>query len=327
MTLSQHAMSVGRAVDPIYVDYSIFSTLLTCEEKARLSYVEHLRSIDEPLSLGFGSAFHAGVESYWRTGTVQDARAGFLTEIKRRGTALPISMDADEKRSVERGIYLLECYIEKYQGETYEVMRRPDDGKPYVELGFAVHFMDWKDQPVHYVGKIDSVKRSLVDGRVRNFELKTTSLGLSRYLEQVRPNHQVTGYYLGAKSLGLDPAGTIWDCVYISDRKPDPKKGGWMTFGIDSEKDFGRRETRRSEVDVDEFLTDLRYATTRFLSLRDSKLRRWTRNAPAACYMYGGCQYLEVCATNLNENIIRSKFKVEKWAPWEGIINREVMKA
>lgn len=98
-----------------------------------------------------------------------------------------------------------------------------------------------------------------------------------------------------------------------------------MTFGIDVEKDFGRRETRRSEVDIDEFVKDLRYATTRWLSLRESSLHRWSRNAPTACYMYGGCQYLEVCSTNLNQNVIDSKFRVEPWAPWEGLIHREVI--
>lgn len=311
---------------PIYIDYSIMSTLMTCEEKARLAYVQHLRPHDEPPSLSFGSAFHAGVDSWHRTRNLQESRAGFLDEVKRRGTVLPLSMDADEKRSIERGLYLLECYVEKYESETFEVLRRADDGKPYVEVGFAVHIMDWRGHPVLYVGKIDAIKRSLVDGRVRLFELKTTARGLQWYLDQVRPNHQITGYYLGAKALGLDPAGCVWDCVYISDRKPDPRKGGWMTFGIDIEKDFGRRETRRSEVDLNEFLTDIRYAATRFLSLRESSLTRWSRNAPSACYMYGGCQYLEVCSTNLNENVIRSKFKTEVWAPWEGLINREVLK-
>lgn len=307
---------------PIYIDYSIFSTLLTCEEKARLRYQEALTPLDEAPALGFGGAFHAGVDQWLRTRTLQDARAAFLMEVKRRGTILPISMEADEKRSIERGIYLLEAYVEKYEGETYRVMRRPDDGKPYVEIGFAVHIMDWKGRPVHYTGKIDSLKESMVDGRPRIFECKTTARGLNWYLDQVRPNHQITGYYLGAKAMGLDPAGAVWDCIFISDRKPDPRKGGWMTFGIDIEKDFGRRETRRSEVDIDEFLTDLRYATTRWLTLQESKLPRWSRNAPGACYMYGGCSYLEVCSTNLNPNVIRSKFRKEPWAPWEGLIHR-----
>jgi len=319
--------SIGAVDDggPIYIDYSIFSTLQTCEEKARLAYHKHLRPLAEPPAMSFGSAFHAGVDAWHRTRTVQGARAGFLTEVKRRGSILPLSMDADEKRSIERGIYLLECYIEKYENETYEILRRSDDGKPYVELAFAVYFMDWRNRPVHYTGKIDALKRSLVDGRTRIFELKTTARGLSWYLDQVRPNHQISGYYFAAQTMGLDPAGAVWDCVYISDRKPDPRKGGWMTFGIDMDKDFGRRETRRSEVDIDEFVSDLRSVTTRWLSLQESSLKRWTRNAPGACYMYGGCQYLEVCSTNLNENVIHSKFREEKWAPWEGLINREVM--
>lgn len=318
-------MPNGYELEPIHIDYSIFSTLLTCEEKARLRYLIGLVPYEEPPALSFGSAIHAGVDMWHRTRSIQEARAGFLNEIKRRGSILPVSMDTDERRSIERGIYLLEAYIEKYENEPYEVMRRSDDGTPYVEMAFSVHIMDWRDRPVHYVGKIDAIKRSLVDGRPRIFELKTTSRGLAWYLDQVRPNHQITGYYLGAQAANIDVAGCMWDCVYVSDRRPDPKKGGWMTFGIDIEKDFGRRETRRSEVDINEFLADVRYAATRWLALQESSLKRWTRNAPGACYMYGGCQYLEVCSTNINPNIVTSKYKVEKWAPWENLVNRDLM--
>lgn len=308
---------------PIYIDYSIFSTLLTCEEKARLRYVQGYVPLAEPPALSFGSAIHAGIDAWNRYRDLPKARAGYLAEIKRRGSLLPISMDTDEKRSVERGLYLLECYVEKYEGETYEVMRRSDTGEPYVELAFTVWIMDWMGRPVYYAGKIDAIKRSLVDGRPRIFESKTTSRGLTWYLDQVRPNHQITGYYMAAQSFRIDIAGAIWDCIYVSDRKPDARKGGWMTFGIDSEKDFGRRETRRSEVDIDEFLTDLRYATNRYLALRESNLARWTRNAPTACYMFGGCSYLEACSTNLNPNVMETRFRTEHWAPWEGLIHRE----
>src|SRR5262245_19630638 len=151
-------------LQPIYIDYSIFSTLLTCEERSRVRYREGAVPMEEPLALGFGSAFHAGVEGWLRTADLQQSRASFLAEIKRRGTLLPISMDTDEKRSIERGLYLLEAYIEKYKDEPYEIMRRPDDNKPYVEMAFAGNVMDWRGRPVYYTGKIDNIKRSLIDG-------------------------------------------------------------------------------------------------------------------------------------------------------------------
>lgn len=311
---------------PIYIDYSIFSTFQTCEEKCRLSYVRHLRPHEEAPALGFGSAFHAGIEQWLRTRDIQEARAGFLAEVRRRGTLLPLSMESDEKRSIERGIYLLDAYVEKWGNEPYEILRRPDNGQPYVEVGFAIHIMDWRDRPVYLVGKLDSLKKSLMDGRIRIFESKTTSRGLQWYLDQVRPNHQITGYYLGASALGIEPAGCVWDCVFVSDRKPDARKGGWMNYGIDIEKDFGRRETKRSEVDLEEYLADLRHVTSRYLLMQESNLKRWPRNAPTACFMFGGCQFIEVCSTNANENVIRTHFKVEVWAPWEGLLDRQTIK-
>jgi hypothetical protein len=323
--------------DVIFVDHSILSTFATCKEKARLSYVEHLRPIVTGPPLVFGSAFHAAVADYY-TGVAQEfpqdvcrkkAHAAFLGAVREAGpNALPLDADSDEKRSVERGLYLIDAYIEKWAPTdiNWEDVIRPDTGEPYIEIGFAVHFMDWHDTPVVCAGKIDRIRRNRVDGQLYNWETKTTGSNVSYYVQQVRPNHQITCYkWACSELLKMNVSGTILDVVYVSDRKI----GGKFPNGIDIEKDFARVETRRSATDVEEFLFDLRLATTDFLELQDRKLRRWHRNAPAGCYMYGGCHYRDACNSNLNPSILQAKYKTERWEPWniaDGVVTKSLQK-
>lgn len=304
----------------IHIDHSIFSTYQTCREKCRLSYVEGYRPVITAPPLDFGSAWHAGLAAlYSNNMSIEAARGAFIHELQIRESALPLSMDSDEKRSIERGLYMLEAYVERWRNEPYEVVRRPDTDEPYVEIGFAVYITSWRGIPVMLIGRIDRIMKSKVTGKIVNVESKTTSQGLDTFMKQLKPNHQVTGYHLAAKRLGLDISGTLWDAVFVSSRQPNPKKGGWMTYGIDFEKDFGRVETRRSDTDIEEFLSDLINIVNEYCEWRygaGAKSPRWPRNAPTACHMYGGCQFRDVCASNVNTDILHSNFRIEPWEPW-----------
>jgi len=313
----------------IALDFSTLSTFQDCHERSRFGYVEHLQPLEERAPLSFGTAFHAGVAAFYknvvkmsRSDAVRNAKRAFVAELRRINSALPISIESDEKRSVERGIAMLEAYLGVWKDEPYRNAVRPDTGEPYVEIGFSVYLMEWRGVPVVIVGRIDRVMESMSDGYLYNFELKSTAQGLNQFKKQVRPNHQISIYHWAAKELiKRSIHGTIWDCAFVSDRKPteyDPKDE-WMIYGV-SRKDFAREETRRSSVDIEEMLYDMEMTATSFLNLRASGLRRWERNAPNACYKYGGCPYLDICSTNINPDVVRSKYKVEEWKPWEGIL-------
>lgn len=318
--------SLPSRSDIIYVDHSMMSTFSTCEEKGRLSYVEHFRPIDERPPLIFGSAFHAGVARLYAAYTaresdpLREAELAFIQEAKSKGpNSLPISGDSPERRSVERGLNLLRAYALKWrkQDVNWEDVANPDDGSLYIEIGFAIYVREWRGHPVVNVGKIDRIRRNRVDGRLYGWETKTTTSSVGAYANQIRPNHQLTSYkWAASELLGFDLAGMMLDITFVSDRKI----GGKFSDGIDPEKDFGRVETRRSKVDVEEYLYDLNLFIEDFLGRRESRLRRWHRNAPAACFMYGGCHFRDACTSNLNPMILRNKYKIERWEPWKGII-------
>lgn len=330
----------GYGDEIIYFDNSILSSFNLCPEKGRLAFVEHWKSNEPALALDFGSCFHAAIQAYYEaivTNKVQSdvainlAEIGFIEEWQARGGALPLHLDndSDEKRSLERGIWMTKAYIAKWKNEPYVNVINESTGKPFTEMGFAIFLMEWyrdgKLVPVMYVGRWDRIMRSRLDGRLYVFEVKTTSQGLSYYVLQVKPNHALTGYLYAARELfNLDVAGVVWDCAFVSSRKPNTKTNDhWLQVGIDFEKDFARTETRRSSVDLEEWLYDTKLAATRFLTLQDEYTKdgkRWHRNSdPTACHVYGGCQFKDVCSSNLNEQLLKTNFHKEQWRPWLGI--------
>lgn len=319
--------------DVIYIDFSTLSTFKSCKEKARLRYSEDLVPLIGEPPLEFGGAFHSAIQAFYIEMAVNSlkldppslrelatgkAKSAFLDHLRERNSSLPTNIESDQKRSIERGLYLLEAYFHKWRNETLVNELRPDTGEPYVEIGFSLYLMEWKSRPVMYIGRLDRIMRSRVDNRLRIVETKTTSQGLTQFVTGVRPNHQITGYHWAARELlHIDVAGTIWDCIFISSRQPKLSGDSWETRGIDIEKDFNRSETRRTQTDVEEFLRDLVDDTEEYLTWKDSDRKRWPRTAPGACHSYGGCTYRDVCITNANTQIIENKFRREKWEPFK----------
>lgn len=318
----------------IWLDYSTLSTFQTCQEKCRLAYEEGYRPLREPAPLSFGRAIHSGIEEFWRLADhplperIDQACQKFLWDAREHGN-LPTSFEDDEKRSLERGVALMEVYCQRYANDPYENVPSPDPSKPYIEVGFAIHLMDFIDlsgvlHPVMYVGRIDRVMRSRVTGKFAIFEVKTTSRGLYMFQDSVKPNHQITGYFFGCKTLLAEDAqieGVYVDAIFVSSRQPSKK----LPTGVDLDADFGRFFTQRSQSDVQDWLKDMQITAQRLLEYRLSYQGEvnWPRNAPTACSMYGGCTYRELCSLRNDKAYRERMFKVEKWEPWKGIANLE----
>lgn len=305
--------------DAIYVDNSLlFGSLSLCEERARLSRMRSLKPRVQNLALDFGSAIHAGVAALGNNhNDIEAAHLEFIRTLKKQNTLLPIDIMDAEKHSVERGLNLISAYQERWRGDFYETLRS-GDGKPFTEVRFRIYLFDWRGAPVIFCGMIDRVAVSQISNRVVNFETKTTGTSLTQHALQVRPNHQPTGYIKAIQELlGLDVSETIWDAIFKSNRKPDPKGGTWGSKGIDIQKDFLRTSTSRSARDIKEWDFDVQEAAVKFLKLRDSNKERWQRTSnPMACHIYGGCAFQKVCATNGDEAVINSDYIIQPWEPW-----------
>jgi hypothetical protein len=311
--------------DAYFVDHStLFGAFSNCKEKGRLTSVMGLRPKAGVPALSFGHAIHAGVAALGSGYDLNTAHTAYLNDLKTQNAALPISIMDEERRTVERGLSLLSAYHERWANDVYDTVISPS-GVPYVEIKFRLYLFTWHDgRPVFFCGIIDRIAKSRLSGYTVIIETKTTTQGLSQFIKQTRPNHQVSGYHKAAIELINVPLiETVYDCIFVSDRKPSQKPNveHWLYQGIDIEKDFARTTTRRSERDMAEYEFDLIQTARDYLTYRESGLERWPRNAPGACHMMGGCYFRDLCGTNLDENILNSQFKVQRWEPWKSNIS------
>ena len=332
----------------IYYDYTTRSTFGACKEKARLGIIHGYRPKQTKSSLAFGHAIHTGWQGYYdaltngwhdtdgtwhffteeerKTSNLLWAQAAFLRDMQFTDVKIPVNIEAEERRSLERGLALLEAYVYRWRNEPYENIL-DSSGAPLTEVGFSYYLTTYEGFEIYYVGYIDRLMRSMQSGRPVIFEGKTTTQGLSVFIQQCKPNHQVTGYFKAAQELGFGATTEcVWDCTFISDRKPDLQKAltnRFLMYGVDIDKDFARQTTMRSPIEIAEFFIELEEDALDYARwLLGGIDRRWPRNAPGSCHAFGGCQFREVCSMNAQaiQPMLDTFFRVEKWQPWKRII-------
>jgi PD-(D/E)XK nuclease superfamily len=336
---------VDDAAKRIYIDYSTRATFQSCKDKARLSNVEGWRSKEkgkEDFPLDFGHAFHAAVANYhdWAAGGyfvdgkwnlyddrpsgTRVAQAAFMADLKTQGSNLPIAIETQESRSLERGVMLVEAYIERWKNEPYENILAAD-GSPLTEIYFEVEIAQWGDWSIWYCGTIDRIMMNVMTKRPTIFETKTTGKPLSVFIQECKPNHQVSGYFkiaweLMSRNFPDYPAiaEAVWDCVFVSKRQPDTSKGlknrFWM-WGIDAIGDFARQTTSRSKTDIINFGIDLEADAIEFAKWLMSGATHWPKAGGFACHAYGGCAFRGYCSTNDAPEILNTYFEVKPWNP------------
>lgn len=353
---------IDEANHRIYVDYSTLAKFQACKELARLGSFQGYRLQAHDPKLAFGHAIHAGWAAYYDAlaGGFHDAegkwhmygyiegnephkapliraQAAFLRDLHVNAdgsTVLPVTLESDERRSVERGLALLDAYIYRWRYEPYSNILRAD-GSPLVEVGFQFPLARYQEYDIIYVGYIDRIMMNNATQRPVNFEGKTTTRSILQKKKEVKPNHQITGYYKPANtlvaSLGLpEVKETVWDIMFISDRAANSTKGltdRFWNYGIDTAKDFDRTTTMRSHADVTEFLFDAEQWALEYSKWVLSGIPRWPRTAPGPCHNYGGCVFRERCSLNLQPeaepSFMDMNFKVDRWEPWKRIVEAE----
>jgi hypothetical protein len=283
------------------------------------------RSVSRVNSLKFGSAFHLGVEtlltSDWDTGLAVSRATESIT---------------DPFESVKLEV-IIHGYAARWKGEPLTVISvekefrgplvNPDTGAP--------------SKTFEQAGKLDAVVRDEVH-RDWIMEHKTSSEDISvgtQYWEKLRIDSQVSTYYNGARSLGHEPAGVIYDVVKkpqikplkatpVEDRKytkkdcklyanqrdadetPEEFKARLVELYSESpDLYFVRGEVVRLEEEEMEAARDT-WHIAKFI--RESQLsNRWPRN-PEACERYHRlCEFWPVC-TKAAEIEDTSRFSREK---------------
>lgn len=278
-----------------------------CAREHHFSYRLRVRPTYQADALRFGTLFHIGLESWWKSVDLASASA---------------IMRAKEPRSfleTAKADALLTGYHHRWKDEPIEVLAveaqfdtalvNPETGKP--------------SQTYRLGGKIDAIAK-LADGRIAVVEHKTASEDVtigSDYWKRLRLDAQVSNYLAGARSLGFDATTCLYDVIkkptfrplkataeikYRKDGQPNagqrlvdqtPEEYGARIIEDIAEapdKYFSRAEVVRLDTEREEAAFDL-WQTAR--QMRESELaQRYPRN-PDSCIRYGRtCSYFGVCS-------------------------------
>jgi hypothetical protein len=293
-----------------------------CLRLHKLRYLDGYRPAQEPNETRFGSLVHKGLEAWWLARGSDNAAEPLDAAL----FAVRAAGEADAFALAKAEVMLI-GYDERWGAEAYDV------------LGVEVEFRGPVRNPAtgnesriwELGGKIDAVVRDRATGQVLVVEHKTSGEDITpggEYWLRLRMDGQVSVYFEGAKLLGHDVAGCLYDVLgkpgirpakatpvedrkytkptkaepaprlYANQREYDETAQEYRNrlareVGENPAKYFQRSVVSRLEVELDEALLD----TWQFgQSLRESvRLGRAPRN-PDYCVRYGRrCEFFDVC--------------------------------
>lgn len=157
----------------------------------------------EPLR--FGSLFHTGLEAWWRAYREPDTQLAAALEAIR-----PLALDDFDL--VRAGV-LLQAYDARWHGALdVEILG--------VELEFRAPLLNpnttGESRTFQLGGKLDALVLNRNDGRVYMVEHKTTSENIepgSTYWQRLELDAQVSTYWAGARALGVELSGCLYDVI------------------------------------------------------------------------------------------------------------------
>jgi len=286
-----------------------------CLRLHQLRYELGYQSVHESAALRFGTLWHAAQEGWWSAGPGPEARLeaalALLAKAAEGGDVDPF--DAVKVEELLRG------YTARWGDEDYETLAVEREFRaPMLNPGTSAPSRTWE-----VGGKLDLIVRQ--GARVLIGEHKTSAEDVSPgsdYWRRLRLDGQVGTYYQGARALGFDVQGCLYDVVHkptIRQLKATPVESRKFTkagalyanqrevdetpaeYGARLREDILAKPEayyQRSEVvRLDEELRDHLFDTWSLGRLiREAQVaQRWPRN-PDSCVRYGRlCEFFPVC--------------------------------
>lgn len=304
----------------VKINSSSLSVLQECPRKSNyLLYNKFHKKSQSPAVL-FGSAIHAALEVFYNSSradrtlpknyktVIQDLENMEAPEDHLLYKSAKAFVDKAEplrnippsdKRSLQAGLWSLAHYFETYIDDPFVVMEDKDG--PIVERRVEYKLYESEKMDIVYFGTIDVVLKNQRTNQILVCDHKTSSIVGNDFFNRLKPNHQYTGYLLGAKEcLGIKTDSFLVNCIQVKP-KPVTSRG--------KPPHFLRQVTRRDETDYVEFRQAVMYWVRQYLDWIAGDY--WPLGHTNACSSYGGCQYLSVCSapTEIRDNIINAEFE------------------
>lgn len=294
----------------------------TCARMYQLKHELLIRPIKTADTLRFGSMFHIGLEWWWIVAWWIGAPQWLRLRAALRGMRAVNADPFDLVRAEE----LMRGYHFRWIDEDVRpIAIEAEFVAPLVNPQSGAESRTWL-----LSGKIDAIARA--GDRTVNVEHKTTSEDISLgsfYWKRLRIDAQVSTYFVGAKTLGVDTRECLYDVIRKPDMRPyqatpaearrytkptknDPvprlyanqreadetpeefRKRLRVHIAENPERYYARQTVVRLDRDAEDAAYDL-WSTAK--AIRDSQLAdRWPRN-PGACIRYGReCEYFKLCS-------------------------------
>ncbi|WP_426751761.1 PD-(D/E)XK nuclease family protein [Myxococcus sp. Y35] len=282
-----------------------------CQRLHHLRYGLGYRPLEDAAVLRFGTLVHAGLEAWWKAQRDERLEAAL--------SAVTGEADAFERVRAEE---MLRGYHLRWSAEPYEVLA--------VEASFDAPLRNPATGHVsrtwRLAGKVDAIVRDTRDGRTLLVEHKTSSEDVgpgSDYWKRLRMDGQVSVYFEGAKALGFEVDGCLYDvlakpglrpakatppesrkyrkdgALYAGQREADETPEEYRArlveaIATEPHRYFQRGEVVRLDGEVDDALWDVWQMGQQ---LREAELAGRAPRNPDACLRYGrACSFFGVCS-------------------------------
>lgn len=322
--------------------HSRLACFKTCARKHWLRYDQGVRPVKDSRALRFGAAVHEIIDRVNRGEPIETAIHVVVDEMVPLDPSIDLYdehiMDACKVGALMEGYYA-------YWGNSEDGSTRVIDtlvSEQAFELPIRNLDTGRSSRTYAYAGKIDAIVR-LADGRLAVMETKTTSSPCeygSDYWMRLRVDDQITGYLLGARSLGYEVDTIIYNVILkprqerkqVADLDPQGlkmvvnengervrnKKNEWKQTAGDFERMLRRPQT------VGEMAAEMRYVVYEELrrwfhryevvrtpqQIDEWQQQLWQQAAAvrdghdyrntSACLSFGRCEYLAVCHTSIS---------------------------
>lgn len=282
------------------INSSSLEIIQSCKRKAYYALEKGYRSESEREALLFGKAIHKALEQWYHTVPELRDEDASIRAFQEAGQRLSTLVDPTDKRSLANGEKILRAYFETYRNDPWVIYQ--DKEGNFTERSFEFVLDETPEEKIIYFGTIDAAFVHLETQEICLVDHKTTSALGQEFHSRIRPNHQFTGYLLGAQSLGIPVKSMMVNGIQVAKTK----------------QQFTRQIVAYTPDDISEFKNTVLDTAEDYL-MRRLKIRKmhhreeeefFPMSAPSPCVVYGGCQYRTVCESpcNFRQSVLDSLY-------------------
>lgn len=300
-------------------DNSMLDAFRTCPRKFYFRHRRHWALTRANIHLGFGSAWHAGLDILWHEAKSERTDNALvelaMTEFQQCWDAEGLPMDDGSlmtyyPKTPGRAREMYQWYLMKYRKDFLQELTVIAIEEPFV-VPLSV-----EDTELYYMGRWDKVY-SLRD-RIYIMDHKTTKSDKSMWADSFSPNNQIDGYlFAGHATYGSSFWGVMIDGALV-------QKGSKGIDGMPPGIGFPRIPIQRALGHLDSWRWETIYSINmvkyndELLGETSAEYLQCFPKNTNSCHAYGGCIYRDLCKFVVNPHTLVEPpdgFEISTWSP------------